>query len=323
MTAPSKDYRSLDNLDPQVDAFMKQFEGLDTPLLNTLTATQAREAFDNALLEWTGAPEEVAAVQNMTIPGPAGPMPIRVYTPFGDGPFPLLVYYHGGGWVIGTLDEYDNLCRSLANGASCVVVSVDYRLAPEHKFPAAAEDAYAAVQWAADQAGRIKVDPTRIAVAGDSAGGNLAAVTALLARDRGGPSLSCQVLIYPVCDVSSFEAESQRRYSIEGVLSREEMIWFKDLYCRTEKDASDPYVSPLLAPELSGLPPALVITAEFDVLRDEGEAYADRLVQAGVKTELVRYQGQVHGFLPLVGAYDQAREAIDKSARVLKEALAE
>ena len=160
-------------------------------------------------------------------------------------------------------------------------------------------------------------------MAGDSAGGNLAAVASLLARDRGGPSLSCQVLIYPVCDVSSFEAESYRRYSIEGVLSREEMVWFKDLYCRTEKDASDPYVSPLLAPDLSGLPQALVITAEFDVLRDEGEAFADRLAQAGVKAELARYQGQVHGFLPLVGAYDQAREAVDKTARVLKEALAE
>ena len=323
MTAPSKDYRSLDNLDPQVNAFMKQFEGLEIPLLNTLPATQAREAFDNALLEWTGAPEEVAELQNTTIPGPAGPIPVRIYTPFGDGPFPVLVYYHGGGWVIGTIDEYDNLCRSLANSVSGVVVSVDYRLAPEHKFPAAAEDAYAAVEWAADQDAQINADPTRIAVAGDSAGGNLAAVASLLARDRGGPSLSCQVLIYPVCDVSSFEAESYRRYSIEGVLSREEMVWFKDLYCRTEKDASDPYVSPLLAPDLSGLPQALVITAEFDVLRDEGEAFADRLAQAGVKAELARYQGQVHGFLPLVGAYDQAREAVDKTARVLKEALAE
>ncbi|MBW2618933.1 MAG: alpha/beta hydrolase, partial [Deltaproteobacteria bacterium] len=202
------------------------------------------------------------------------------------------------------------------------VVSVDYRLAPEHKFPAAAEDAYAAAQWAVKEAGQINGDPARVAVGGDSAGGNLAAVTALLARDRGGPSLAYQLLIYPVCDVSSFETKSHRRYSIAGLLTREEMIWFKDHYCRHEKDASDPCVSPLLAPDLSGLPPALVVTAELDVLRDEGEAYAARLTQAGVRAECVRCQGMGHGFLFLVGAVDRAGQALNETAKTLREALA-
>jgi len=309
-------------LDPQAEALLQRMEqqgGL--PSLNILTPTQARETMNAFVRMVCGTPEAVANVENLDIPGPARGIPIRIYTPQGSSPFPILVYFHGGGWVVCDLDTHDNVCRSLANGASCVVVSVDYRLAPEHKFPAGVEDAYAATQWVADNANQIKGDPTRIAVGGDSAGGNLAAVISLMARDKGGPNLVYQLLIYPVTDISSFDTDSYRDYAEGYGLMRTEMEWFGDHYVEREEDVKNPYVSPLLAQDLSGLPPALVITAEFDVLRDEGEAYANRFKEVGVSVKCTRYNGMIHGFIFMDGVLDRTRDAIDEITAELRAAF--
>ena len=307
-------------VDHQSAALLQVMEQMNVPPMHTLTPVQARE-MARGLAALPSAVEEVAHVENLSIPGPAQPVPIRVYTPSGDGPFPVLVFFHGGGWVICDLDTHDALCRSLANAASCVVVSVDYRLAPEHKYPAALEDAYAAVEWVAGNAGRISGDPARIAVAGDSAGGTLSAAVSLMARDRSGPRLAFQLLIYPATDLSSFETGSHRDFADGYMLTSADVVYFRDHFLRSEEDRRDPLVSPLLAPDLSGLPPALAITGEFDPLRDEGEAYANRLKEAGVRARYTRYAGMIHGFVSLEGMVDRARDAIDEAAAALREAF--
>jgi acetyl esterase len=308
-------------LDPQIAALLQEMAQQGMPILSTLTPVQAREALNAPLRELGGHPETTASVENLDIPGPAGQIPIRTYTPQGSGPFPILVYFHGGGWVICDLDTHDSLCHSLANGAECIVVSVDYRLAPEHKFPAAVEDAYAATQWVAENAGGINGDNARVAVGGDSAGGNLAAVVSLMARDRGGPSLLYQLLIYPVTNLSAFDTVSYRRYGVDYLLTSDDMEWYRDQYLEREEDAYNPYASPLLAQDLSNLPPAFVITAEFDVLRDEGEAYADRLRQAGISTKCKRYNGMIHGFFG-ISFVDRAGDARDEATAALCSAFA-
>ncbi|MGG1678398.1 alpha/beta hydrolase fold domain-containing protein [Neobacillus sp. NRS-1170] len=306
------------NIDPQAWFILKQLESAGAPPLELLTPDQARLAADFRLL--AGAPEEVAKVENRTIPVPGGEIPVRIYTPAGEGPFPALVYYHGGGWVIGNLDTVEVPCRMLANRAGCVVVSVDYRLAPEHKFPTAAEDSYAAVKWVAQYAASIQVDPERIAVGGDSAGGNLAAVVSLMARDQGGPSLAYQMLIYPVTN-HSYDTKSYQENADGYFLTKNTMVWFWNHYLRDEHDGKNPYASPLLAEDLSGLPPALVITAGFDPLRDEGEAYAQRLKAAGVSVEETRYDGMIHGFFWMPGVLVQGNAAINQAANALKHAF--
>ncbi|MDN3016153.1 alpha/beta hydrolase fold domain-containing protein [Paenibacillus sp. BSR1-1] len=306
------------NIDPQAWFILKQLESAGAPPLELLTPDQARLGADFRLL--AGVPEQVAKVENRTIPVPGGEIPVRIYTPSGEGPFPALVYYHGGGWVIGNLDTVDVPCRMLANRAGCVVVSVDYRLAPEHKFPTAAEDSYAVVKWVAEQAASIQVDPERIAVGGDSAGGNLAAVVALMARDQGGPSIAYQMLIYPVTN-HSYETESYRENANGYFLTKNTMVWFWNHYLRDEQDGKNPYASPLLAEDLSGLPPALVITAGFDPLRDEGEAYAERLKATGVPVEATRYDGMIHGFFWMPGVLEQGSAAIKQAANALNQAF--
>lgn len=305
-------------LDPQVKFLLEQMEAAGAPPTHTLTPEQAREATDFRAL--AGEPEEVGNVENRTIPGPLGNIPVRIYTPKGQGPFPALVFYHGGGWVIGNLDTVDVPCRILTNQANCVVVSVDYRLAPEHKYPAAAEDAYAAAKWVAENAATIQVDPRRVAVGGDSAGGNLAAVVALMARDKGGPSLCYQMLIYPVTH-HSYDTDSYRENASGYLLTKDSMVWFWDHYLREEQDGRQPYASPLLAGDVSGLPPALVLTAEFDPLRDEGEAYAKRLISSGVQVEGKRYDGMIHGFFWMPGALTQGRKAVEHAANALRTAF--
>lgn len=308
-------------LDPQIAALLQEMAQQEMPILSTLTPVQAREALNGPLRELGGHPETTASVENLDIPGPAGQIPIRTYTPQGDGPFPILMYFHGGGWVICDLDTHDSICHSLANGAECIVVSVDYRLAPEHKFPAAVEDAYAATQWVAENANAINGDNARVAVGGDSAGGNLAAVVSLMARDRGGPSLLYQLLIYPVTNPSAFDTGSYRRYGVDYLLTSDDMEWYRDQYLESEEDAYNPYASPLLAQDLSNLPPAFVITAAFDVLRDEGEAYADRLRQAGISVRSKRYNGMIHGFFGIAGV-DRAGDARDEATAALRSAFA-
>ncbi len=241
---------------------------------------------------------------------------MRVYTPEGEGPFPLLVYFHGGGWVLGNLDTHDPLCRALANESGCVVVSVDYRLAPEHRFPAAVEDCYAAAGWVAANAALLKGDPKRVAIGGDSAGGNLAAAVALKAQDQGGPALAYQLLLYPITNYS-FDTVSYRENARGYLLSREDMVWYWDHYLGPEGEGLDPYASPLRAEDLRGLPPALVITAEYDPLRDEGEAFAARLAAAGVPVTATRYDGLVHGFLRFARAMGQGRRALEQIGEVM------
>jgi acetyl esterase len=231
-----------------------------------------------------------------------------------------LVYFHGGGWVIGSIETHDALCRELTMEAGVVVVSVEYRLAPEHKFPAAADDAYAAVRWVAQHAAELGIDPARIGVGGDSAGGNLAAVVALQARDLGGPPLALQLLIYPItCDDLGTPSYVE---NAEGyMLTRADMAWFWSQYLSDPAQGDDPRVSPLRAGDLSGLPPAFILTAEYDPLRDEAEAYAARLEQAGVPVRMRRYDGMIHGFLRRLTLLDQGRVALDEVAKGIRDAL--
>jgi acetyl esterase len=269
-----------------------------------------------------GPGPEVAEVGDGTVPGPGGDIPIRVYRPAGAGPEPLPVtmWFHGGGWVLGSVDEHDGACRELANASGVLVVSVEYRLSPESPFPGPLDDCFAATRWVAEHAGEIGGDPARLAVAGDSAGGNLAAAVAVRARDEGGPALAFQLLVYPAVD-----AEMSYPSLVENgegyVLTADSMRWFWGHY-RGDADARDGYLSPLYAADLSGLPPAMVITAEFDPLRDEGEAYAKLLEQAGVPTVAKRYDGQIHGFFTLSGLFPAASTAVAEAAAALKGALA-
>ena len=309
---------AIKRLAPQIEAFLQQMEQEGVAPVNTLTPAQARESKNPMFIKLGGQPEPVANVENLHILGSAGQVPVRVYTPPGRAPFPILVYLHGGGWVIGNLETHDSICRSLANRAACIVVSVDYRLAPEHKFPAAVEDAYEAVCWAASSAHRINGDPTRIAVGGDSAGGTLAAVVSLMARDKGTPSVIYQLLIYPVTNLSAFDTDSYCEHGQGYMLTKDGMDYYRDHYVEHEEQLQNPYASPLLAQELRGLPPALVITAEFDVLTDEALAYAKRLKEAGGHVTYKCFDGMIHGFFCLAGMVDRAADAMNEAAAALR-----
>ena len=257
-------------------------------------------------------PVAVAAVRDTAIPGPAGALPVRIYTPDGDAPHPITVFFHGSGFVLLDIDTHDDLCRRLCAGAATVVVSVDYRLAPEHRYPAASDDCLAATRWAAQHADSIGGDAARIAVAGDSAGGCLAAVTALRARDEGGPKLLGQLLWYPVTDYPSVLTDSYRAFGKGYGLTEEGMRWFWHQYLADVSVADHSHVSPLRLLDPAGLPPACVLVPEFDVLRDEGEAFASRLALAGVPVHTRRYGGMNHGFLKYAGVLEQADAAIDE-----------
>ncbi|MCO5246775.1 MAG: alpha/beta hydrolase [Anaerolineae bacterium] len=286
--------------------------------INEMTIPEARRA-TQARIRRRRKPIPIASIADRTIPGPAGPIPIRLYTPEGPGPFPLVIFYHGGGFVVGDLDNDDMICRSLCHGADCVVVSVDYRLAPEHKFPAAPDDCLAATRWAAEHAVEFNADPARIALAGDSAGGNLAAVTAMRIRDEGGPRLRGQLLIYPMTDYHTPPSPSLVANASDYLVTRDMIIWFWGHYLSDASQANHPHASPLRAPDLSGLPPALVITAEYDPLRDEGERYAQRLQEAGVPTVCTRYDGMIHGFFVLDEIFKESRQAVDQSNQWLRQ----
>jgi acetyl esterase len=306
-------------LDPQARAILDQMAEMGGPPIDELSAAEARRASE-ALAAMQGVGEPVAIVEDRTLPGPGGDIPIRIYTPAGKGPLPLLVYFHGGGWVIGKIETSDALCRALTNAAGCIVISVDYRLAPEHPFPAAVDDAYHATLWIAANAAGFGGDPSRIAVGGDSAGGNLAAVVAQIARERGKPAISFQLLIYPVtdaaCDTPSYGENADGYF-----LTRSAMQWFWNHYTRSNDDRTHPHASPLRADNFAGLPAALVITAEFDPLRDEGELYAERMRAAGVPVQLTRYEGMIHGFFAMGAMIDQGKIAMQQSAAALRKAF--
>jgi len=303
-------------LDPKI---AKQLEGRRAggPDFTNMPAPELRASFNKLMAGTPKLNEPVARIDNRDIPGPSSSIPVRIYTPQGNSPFPILAYYHGGGWVVGTLDGYDDLCRSLCHRSGAVVISVDYRLAPEHKYPAAAEDCYAATAWAAAHAGEIGGDAKRLVVMGDSAGGNLSAVVALMARDRGGPAIAAQVPIYPVtnCD---YDTASYHFFDSGYGLTRGMMRYFWDAYLREPSDAAQPYASPLKAESVSGLPPTLMITAQYDVLRDEGQAYAARLRQAGNRVRCTEYLGMTHGFINGGAIYPEANRAISQAAEAVK-----
>jgi acetyl esterase len=301
-------------LHPEVRALLEMMDAQGAPPLETQDPVEARSARLEPMKLLNGEPDALGRVENLFAPGPAGDVPLRLYASEHAGLRPALVYFHGGGFVFGNLDTHDAVCRALAKASGAVVVAVDYRLAPEHKFPAAVDDSYAATKWVAANAERLGIDASRIAVGGDSAGGNLATVIAMRCRDAGGPALAAQVLIYPVTDVSTFETGSHRELGEGYFLTRAGMEWFTGHYLASADHKRHPEVSPLLAPNLSGLPPALIITAEFDPLRDEGEAYAQRLQQAGVPVTLTRYPGMIHGFVSMRGVLSGGRQAIQEAA---------
>jgi acetyl esterase len=307
-------------LDPQMKIVLDAMAAANVPAFHKLTPVEARRIMSRRAAQ--GEPEPVAKVEDRAIPGPAREIPVRIYTPNGPGPFGVCLYFHGGGWVLGDIDMTDQPCRMLTNAAGCVTVSVDYRLAPEHKFPAAPEDCYAALNWVAANGPPHNIDPARIAVAGTSAGATLAAAVTLMAADRGGPRIAYQLLVYPATS-SVLNTGSHKEFASDSyyVLSRADMEWFWGHYLASDVDRQNPYACPAFAKTLRGLPPAFVITAEFDPLRDEGEAYAARLREDGVPSVLKRYEGVTHGFFGMPAQLDKAKNAIADAGSALRVAI--
>lgn len=303
-------------LDPQLQAMRDQREHDDAAPLYTMTLAEARAADLASIQASGGEPEPVHEVVDLEISGPAGDLPLRVYRPSAGRPLPALLYFFGGGWVLGTIDTADGVSRSLANSAGALVVVVGYRLAPEHPFPAAADDCYAALRWVSEHADELGADPARLAVGGDSAGGNLAAGVALRAR-ADGLALAGQLLVYPNTDQEA-DDESMRTSDDRYLFNRHSVAWYRQHYLANPDDAANPLASPLRAETLAGLPPALVITAEYDPLRDQGEAYARRLADEGVKVQLSRYPGMAHGFFTMAGAVDASQAALAEAGAALR-----
>ena len=310
--------RVLD-LDEHVRRMLEKMNEVGIPPLSSLTVVEARRLSREMARRLLAPTVNVASVRNFTVPVAGAEIQVRSYVNSTRSTLPALVYFHGGGWVLGDLDGVDWVCRSLAVAADCAVFSIDYRLAPENKFPTPVEDCYQVTKWIVENASAEGVDPYRIAVGGDSAGGNLATVVCLMARDREGPSLVYQLLIYPITN-HAFNTQSYKECADGYYLTTEDMKWFWNHYLREQMDGSNPYASPLEAKNLSRLPPALIITAGFDPLRDEGEAYAARLQEAGVSTRLIRYDGMVHGFLDFTDL-KQTKAAIDETAFELRKAF--
>ncbi len=306
-------------LDPQVQQWReRRIAGGVTPLYSQSLA-EARAADLADIQASSGDPEAVHQVSELSFEGSGGPLPLRVFRPSDDEPLPVLVYFFGGGWTLGQIDTCDAICRTLANRAGCVVIAAGYRLAPEHKFPAAVHDCFDAVRWIASNARELGIDDRRIAVGGDSAGANLAAAVTLLTKEQG-PELAAQLLVYPNTRYGS-DTRSMRDNDDPSMFNRRSVDWYWGHYLVTEADGQDPLASPLLAADLADLPRALVITAEYDPLRDESEQYAQALRSAGVPTELTRYDGMMHGFFTMSGLLDGGRRAVSQAAEFLRTSL--
>jgi len=303
-----------DRLDPKIRAAL-DLQG-PQPEFRSQSLAEVRTNFNTTAAKVPKLHEPLASIETKSL----GEFRVRVYTPTGPGPFPALLYFHGGGWVVGDLESHDDVCRSLAKRTPCVVVSADYRLAPEAKYPAPLDDCEAALRWAVSHARDLGIDPAKVAVGGDSAGGNLAAGLAIRMRDKGGPAIAFQLLIYPVTD-RSVGTDSYREFASGFGLTRENMQWFWDCYLTATAERDNPEVSPLRAKSLTGLPPAFVLTAHHDVLRDEGEDYAKRLQAAGVPVEALRFREVNHGFIRLAGLYPQADHGLTVLAEALRAAL--
>lgn len=305
-------------LDYQCKTLLELIAQQGLPELSSMEVAAARTLREAQKLP----PGPATDVREHRVAGPGGELAVREYRPLGaTGTLGALVYFHGGGFVLGSLDSHDALCRQLTVDSGCALFSVDYRLAPEHKFPRAVDDAYAAACWAHEHAAKLGIVPTRIAVGGDSAGGALATAVAMLAKQRGGPALAFQLLLYPVTDLRSFDTPSYLENATGYYLTHASMIWFRDHYLASAADRSDPRASPLACQDLQGLPPALVITAEYDPLRDEAEAYARALQAAGVPCKLTRYDGAIHAFASMYAYLDVGRAAVAEAAAALREAI--
>ncbi|MET3289729.1 alpha/beta hydrolase [Brevibacillus fluminis] len=305
-------------VDIQVQKVLQKQSELGFPSLESATIEEIRQAFAYSRTQLVEIITPVASIVDTLIASPEGDIPIRIYTPEAVGVLPVMVFFHGGGFVLGDLETTDNICRFLAHHAGCIVVSVAYRLAPEHPFPSAVHDAYFATKWVSEKASSFHGDASRIAVGGESAGGNLAAVVSLLARDKSGPAINFQLLIYPAVSFS-FDSPSCIECGNKYNLTLDEMIWFRSNYLANEELGALPAVSPMLAESLAELPPALVITAEFDPIRDDGEAYADRLNKFGTKAKKKRYAGMVHSFLNYSGSVEQSKIALEEIAAELRQ----
>lgn len=309
-------------IDPQMQAVIERVSKAGLPPFHTLSAVEARRLYKETRGALAPPVPEAGAVRELAATGPAGPIPLRLYRGIGtaaDAPLPALVYFHGGGWTIGDLDTHDIVCRTLANKARCAVVSVDYRMGPEHKFPAAVEDSIAATRWVAEHAAMLDIDAARIAVGGDSAGGNLAAVAAITLRDAGGPQLVFQALVYPATD-QRMDTASHEKFGQGYLLTRENMLWYRGNYL-APADYDDWRASPIRATDLARLPPAHIITAGYDPLVDEGRAYSDRLVAAGVPVLYECFEGMAHGFLTMGGVVAAANHALYRLGQSLAQAF--
>ena len=307
-------------IDAGAQAVLDLIKELDRPPFHDLTTEEAREAYARSRDALQPEPMAIAEVRDLSCPGDGGDIAMRLYrgTALQDGqPQATLVYFHGGGWVLGSIDSHEGVCREIANRANMTVISVDYRLGPEHLFPAAVDDSIASTQWIAANADTLGVDTGRLAVGGDSAGGNLAAVVALHARDHGGPAIKGQILIYPVTDMSLTQ-ESHARCAEIPPIPPDTMRWFFDRYCRNEADKSDWRAAPLLAESHANLPPALVVVGGYDPLSDEGIAYAEKMIAAGSAAEVFRMPGQIHGFMTMNKIITEASQAHDAVEAALK-----
>ena len=310
-------------LDPDAQRVLDLIRESGRPPYETLQPAEARELYRRGRTVLQPDPPPVAEVRDLEAPAPHGALKLRLYRGAGTAPgraLPTLVFYHGGGWVIGDLDTHDGVCRHLANAAGCAVVAVDYRLAPEHKFPAAVEDCVWATEWIAKQGAALGLDPTRLAVGGDSAGGNLAATVCLAARERGAPSVMFQVLIYPAVDMAMTH-ESHRQHTAGLPLTHATAAWFRDLYLRTVADQADWRASPLRAGDLRGLPAAYLLTAGFDPLCTEGEVFAQQLKAAGVPVTLRQWPAQIHGFITMGRIIAASSRALDDVGQALAAAF--
>ena len=307
-------------IDPQVQALLDAAARSGRKPVNHFPPVEARVQFKEMRRALLPPTPDIGSVHDFSVPGKHGPIPVRHYRPIGKNPnevLPVLIYFHGGGWVVGDLESHDALCRQLSNGAGCAVIAVDYRMGPEHKFPAAVDDAEAVVRHVAEQARSLNIDATRLAVGGDSAGGNLATIVAMLCRDRRGPALKFQLLIYPATDMAMGHP-SQYLFAEGYNLTRELMLYFRDHYLNNLAEIKDWRASPLLALDHSRLPAAHIVTAGFDPLRDEGKAYADALTAAGVATTYRCYDGMIHGFITMSGVLDVANVAVADCIAELK-----
>jgi len=307
-------------VDPQVQKVLDQSKANGASSFNWIDHQKARTMLD-ALFLHEDNPIQIGSTMDRFIPCPWGTIRVRIYTPEGIGPFPVFVFFHGGGWVTNSIETHDSVCRHITKLSECIVVSVDYRKPPEHKFPAPVEDAYTATQWVFNNANSFNGDPGRLAVGGDSSGGNLAAAVCLLNRDQGGPAIKQQVLLYPVTDYYLPGTATYSEFASGYTLGRDLLIWCWNHYLKSDEDINNPYICPLRSASFANLPPAFIITAEYDPLREECELYAKKLQDAGVDVTLTRYAGMVHGFIMHWRIYDKALDSLHEIGRELKKTL--